>query len=200
VSDGTIITLVLVLVLIAVAAAVAGTVLYRRTATRQRYGDEYNRLVRDAGSRQARAEFAARQRRVEKLGIQSLSAERQVRYTAQWDAAQERFIDSPAQAVRTAASLVAAVAADRGYEVADMDQLLTDLSVHYGQQLDGYRRALGTTGRAESAATEELRQALLDHRALFRGLVGQVSAEPGRPLAQRADAGSRPATDVTSAR
>jgi hypothetical protein len=196
VSAGSVITLVLVLLLIAALAAAAGTVLYRRAVTRQRYGDEYTRLARDHGGRHAQAEFAARRRRVANLGIKPLTADRQARYARQWNSAQERFIDSPVQAAATAAALVTAVAADRGYEVDDAGQLLTDLSVDHGRLLDGYRRALATTQRDQTAATEELRQALLDYRALFRELLG--SPDPGGVLAAGPDDGRSAASDAES--
>jgi hypothetical protein len=186
VSAGTVILLILVLVVIAVAAAAASMLLHRRTAQRRRLGAEFSRLVRETGPWRARAEFAERRRRVGKLGIKPLSGERRAGYARQWTAAQERFIDSPPQAVTTAAELVTAVAAERGYDVSDGDQLLADLSVHHGRYLDGYRRATQATARAETAATEELRQALLDHRALFQDLLDASSdaasdGKPGRP-------------------
>ena len=53
------------------------------------------------------------------LDITSLSGEKRSAYARRWDAAQERFIDSPAQAVNMADSLVTAVAAERGYQAAD---------------------------------------------------------------------------------
>ena len=59
---------------------------------------------------------------------------------------------------------------DRGYEVADSDQLLVDLSVYYGSQLDGYRSALTVTEEADDTTTEQLRLALLSYRGMFREL------------------------------
>jgi hypothetical protein len=162
VSTGTVI--VLVLVLIAVAAALASRVVHRRAA--------------GAGPREAKGEFAERRRRVDGLGIRPLSDERRAGYARQWTAAQERFIDSPPQATSAASALVTAVAADRGYDVSDDDQLLADLSVYHGRYLDGHRRATGATARAEAAATEELRQALLGHRALFRDLLDTPDDRP----------------------
>ena len=87
-------------------------------------------------------------------------------------AVQERFVDAPAQAVEAAAGLVSAGAADRGYPAGDEDRLLTDLSVHHANRLEGYRRARRATERASTAGTEELRQALLGYRALLRDLIG----------------------------
>ncbi len=136
----------------------------------RRLGPEYTRLANEVGTRKANAEFDKRQRRVEGLGIRPLSQERRDQYEPQWLAVQETFIDNPATSVRNAASLISAVAADRGYEVADAEQFRRDLSVHYGTHLDGYRNALGVTQHADTARTEELRQALLDYRALFQEL------------------------------
>jgi hypothetical protein len=194
VSTGTVILLVLVLVVIAVAAALASMVLHHQAAQRRWIGAEFSRLVREAGPRRAKAEFAERRRRVDGLGIKPLADERRSGYVRQWTAAQERFIDSPQQAATAAGALVTAVAAERGYDVSEGDQLLVDLSVYHGRYLDGYRRATQTTARAEAAATEELRQALLDHRALFQDLLETPpgpAAPVGRP-AQPAAAERRP--------
>ena len=184
-STGTVILLVLALLVIAVAAGLASTLAHRQAAQRRQVGAEFSRLVREAGPRRARAEFAARRRRVESLGIKPLSDERRTRFQRLWTAAQERFIDSPPQAATAAAGLVTAVAAERGYDVSDSGQLLVDLSVYHGQYLDGYRRATRTAGQA-TAATEELRQAMLDHRALFQDLL----EAPAAPDAGAPDAGA----------
>jgi Tfp pilus assembly protein FimT len=175
VSTGTVILLVIVLVIIAVVAALASTVVHRQAARRRRVGAEFGRLAREKGPRRARAEFNSRRRRVDAMGVKPLSDERRSAYERQWTAVQERFVDSPAQAATTAAGLVTAVAAERGYDVTDSNQLLVDLSVYHGQHLDGYRRATATTERAAAAATEELRQALLEHRALFQDLLAGPS-------------------------
>lgn len=192
-STGTVILLVIVLAVIAVAAALASMVVHRQ-ATRQRQGgEEFARLARERGARRARAEFASRRRRVDGMEVGPLSGERRSGYERQWTAAQERFIDSPPQAATAAAGLVTAVAAERGYDVSDSGQLLTDLSVYHGRYLDGYRRATRTTERAASAATEELRQALLDHRALFRDLLAGSSAPSSPDRRDRGGADGRPA-------
>ena len=169
-SAGAIIALVIILALL-VAAAIAGTLILRRLALRHRFGAEYDRLARAVGSRRAEAELAERRRRVARLHLRPLPPERRDGYLRAWMSAQERFIDSPAQAAEAAGALVTAVAADRGYPAGDHEQLLSDLSVHHGRRLDGYRRARQAT-ESGTAKTEELRQALLAYRALFRDLLG----------------------------
>jgi hypothetical protein len=178
-------------VIIAVAAALASRVVHRQAAQRRRVGAEFSRLAREAGPRKAKAEFAERRRRVDGLGIKPLPDARRAGYARQWTAAQERFIDNPPQAASAASALVTAVAAERGYDVSDDNQLLVDLSVYHGRYLDGYRRATRTTARAAAAATEELRQALLDHRALFRDLLEAPGDRPAAPAGRSVLTGAR---------
>ncbi len=187
-SAGIIILIVVVLVIVAVAAAVMSTRMRRRAAERDLVGPEYDRLVDEVGPRKAKAEFEKRRQRVDGLGIRPLSAERRTAYNGQWDAAQEQFIDNPAKAVSAADALVTAIAADRGYEVADHDQLMTDLSVYHGRHLDGYRRARQTTGRAGEATTEALRRALLDYRELFLDLLDSADGSGSASGQEAADA------------
>lgn len=177
-STGTVILLVVVLVVVAAGAALASMAARGRAGRQSQGGAEFGRLARERGSRRARAEFASRRRRVNGMGIKPLSDERRSAYELRWTAVQEQFIDSPAQAAATAAGLVTAVAAERGYDVGDCGQLLADLSVYHGRYLEGYRRAVLATEQGAYAATEDgytptedLRQALLDHRALFQDLL-----------------------------
>lgn len=167
-----IIAIVIAFVVIATAATLAGTLALRAHAVRSRFGPEYQRLAGEVGPRRAQAELAQRRRRVAQLDIRPLTAQEHARYSSQWNAAQERFIDSPSQATETAAALVTAAARDRGY--ADDGQLLTDLSVHHARALEDYRRARETTGQPGVPSTEALRQAMLGYRAMFRELTGQA--------------------------
>jgi flagellar basal body-associated protein FliL len=183
VSAATIIVIVVVLVILAVAAAAASFLIRRKTIERDQFGPEYERLAKEIGARKAKAEFARRRQRVDGLGIASLSDEKRSAYARRWDAAQERFIDSPAQAVNMADSLVTAVAAERGYQAADDEVLLEDLSVYHGRHLDGYRAARLTNGRAaQGVTTEGRRRALLAYRALFFDMLEM----PGDGLARAA--------------
>ena len=188
-SAGVIALIVIILVLVAVGAAIASTRLRHRTAEQSLSGPEYDRLAKEIGPRQAKAEFLKRRQRVDDLGINSLSDERRAAYLGQWTAVQEQFVDSPGPAVRSAGGLVTAVAVDRGYEVTDQEQFLTDLSVYHGRHLDGYRNALEVTGRVDKATTEAMRQALLGYRMLFLDLAEEQDSAltPGQPADTLAD-------------
>src|ERR1043166_2727837 len=114
-STGAIVGIIILVVLVAAVAVVASREL-RRARMRRQFGTEYDRLATELGSRkQAEAELMARQRRVEALGIHPLSAEQQASYAGQWTAIQERFVDTPAQAVSAADALIWDVMRDRGY-------------------------------------------------------------------------------------
>jgi hypothetical protein len=162
----TVIVIVIVIVVVLLAAA-AGIVLGRRRALERRFGPEYDRLAAEIGPRQARSELAERQRRIQQLHIRPLSAERRAAYEAQLTMLQEQFIDTPARAAAGADALVTAVAADRGYQVADRERLLADLSVYHADRIEDYRRARQATGQPGSAETEDLRQAMLAYRTLL---------------------------------
>jgi hypothetical protein len=181
--------IIIAIVIIAVAAAIA---LRRRTALRKEAGPEYDRLEREIGPRRAKSEFAKRRQRVDGFELKPLSDERRAAYEAQWTAAQEQFIESPLEATRSAASLVTAVAAEEGYPVDDDSQLLTDLSVYHGRPLDGYRQARRLTEQAEQAETEQLRQAVLEYRAMFQDLLGPADDDTNQPKTASMLAAAKP--------
>ena len=181
-STGAIIGIVIV-VIVVVAAVVVATGEMRRARLRRQFGPEYNRLVQQLGSKKkADAELAARQRRVEALGIHELSAEQQASYSGDWTVVQERFVDTPAEAVAAAGTLIRDVMRDRGYPADDRNASMDALSVYHPGPLEGYRQTLGL--RTESATTEQLREAMIRYRALFEDLTG-LREGPGQPQRDR---------------
>jgi hypothetical protein len=171
-----------VIVVIVVAVIVAGVVafgvmaVFRRRRLQQRFGPEYDRVVGERDSRrEAEAELAGRERRVQGLDIRPLADVARAGYAGQWTGIQEQFVDAPADAVAGAQVLVAAVMAERGYPAGQHDQVLADLSVGHSGTLDRYRAAEEVSGRsaAGTASTEDLRQAMVHYRALFADLLGE---------------------------
>jgi hypothetical protein len=181
-STGAIIGIVIV-VIVVMAAVVVATGELRRARLRRQFGPEYNRLVQQLGSKKkADAELADRQRRVEALGIHELSAEQQARYSGDWTTVQERFVDTPAEAVAAADTLIREVMRDRGYPADDGNASMDALSVYHPGPLEGYRQTLGL--RTESATTEQLREAMIRYRALFEDLTGLREGQ-GQPERDR---------------
>ncbi|MFZ2045631.1 MAG: hypothetical protein WAV12_16690 [Trebonia sp.] len=129
------VTIIVIVIVVVLLAAAVGILLRRQRALQQRFGPEYDRLAAEVGPRRARSELAERERRIAQLDIRPLSAERRAAYDTQWATLQEQFIDTPSRAAEAADSLVTAVAADRGYQVADRERLLPDLSVYHADRI-----------------------------------------------------------------
>ena len=164
-----------VAVVVVVVAAVWWTVrLRRRHQLRDQFGDEYEVVLDDEGSkRRAERELAARQARHDQLDIQPLDPQRRLRYAEQWRAVQARFVDEPDAALEEANRLVEDVMVERGYPVGDVDRQMADLSVEHSDVLRHYRQAQdaaheSATGRA---TTEDVRRGMVHYRALFEALL-----------------------------
>jgi len=181
-STGAIIGIIIA-VIVVVAAIVVASAELRRARMRRQFGPEYDRLAQELGSKKkADAELAARQRRVQALNIHDLSAEQQASYSGDWTAVQERFVDTPAEAVSAAGTLIWDVMRDRGYPADDRNASIEALSVYHAGSLDGYRQVQGI--RTDTATTEELREAMIRYRALFEDLTGQQNGA-GQPERDR---------------
>lgn len=166
------------LALVAVGARIARR---RRTAAlREHFGSEYERALAQHGDRaRAERELLARRKRLRKLAIQPLSQEQCDQYGGAWFEVQQRFIDDPAGAVLDADSLVKEVLGARGYPVGKFDQRVADLSVEHADVVHHYRaaRAIAAASASGQASTEELRQAMVHFRALFRDLLREPVRE-----------------------
>jgi hypothetical protein len=180
-STGAIIGIVIaVIVVVAVVVVASGEM--RRARLRRQFGPEHDRLVQQLGSKKkADAELAARQRRVEALGIHELTPEQRASYSGDWAAVQERFVDTPAEAVAAAGTLIWDVMRDRGYPD-DRNVSMDALSVYHARSLEGHRQTQEL--RVESATTEQLREAMIRYRALFEDLTG-LRENQGQPARDR---------------
>ncbi|MFE0171915.1 hypothetical protein ACFWZ2_06330 [Streptomyces sp. NPDC059002] len=194
---------VMIIVLIAavvVLVATAGLALARglpRTGggrrLKRRFGPEYDRAVarHDGDTRAAERDLAERVKRHGSLRTLPLDPAARERYTARWSVAQERFVESPREAVAEADRLIAELAGARGYpDSGHYEDQLDALSVHHADHVHGYRgvhRASLTakdtepdgtitneadeTARTSPADTEKMRAAMIEARALFDDLL-----------------------------
>src|SRR5437868_5146618 len=176
-STGAIIGIVIA-VIVVVAVVVVASAEMRRARLRRQFGPEYDRLVEKLGSRRkADAELAERERRVRALNIRELTPEQQASYSGDWAAVQERFVDSPAEAVGAAHTLIWNVMRDRGYPADDRNASMDALAVHHGRAFEGYRKVQAMP--ADSASTEQLRESMIHYRALFEDLTGLREGQAG---------------------
>jgi len=169
-------TAFLIIPVVIVVAAAAWYLLRRQRSHRLRshFGPEYDRAVRESGAR-AKAEEAllAREKRMEKFHIHSLSIHERERFGEEWHDVQACFVDDPAASIREADRLVCDVMKARGYPMSDFEHRAEDLSVDYPHIVRKYRAAHMIALRHETgqASTEEVRQALVYYRDLFDELL-----------------------------
>jgi hypothetical protein len=169
---------VLIIVLL-IALVAAGVVIARQRRSQQLqegFGPEYGRTLADHGDRhEAESELRARRERHEQLEIRDLEPEARERYSERWRGAQSTFVDQPMAAVGEADALVSEVMSERGYPVEDdFDRRAADISVEHPVVVENYRSAHEISRRAarNEASTEDLRQAMIHFRALFKELLG----------------------------
>ena len=149
----------------------------RRSTTadlRQRFGPEYERALREHGSkRKAEAKLADREKRIEKLNIRELNPMERERFSEQWKSVQSHFVDSPKGAVTEGDDLVSSLMKTRGYPISDFDRRADDISVDHPQVLENYRSAheIAMLVGKDQATTEDLRTAMIHYRSLFEELV-----------------------------
>jgi hypothetical protein len=169
---------VIVAVVIAAVAVSAVTFFISRTRRsahlRERFGPEYERTVRDAGdARRAEATLQARETRVKRFHITPLTSEQARRFTDEWQQVQARFVDEPAGAVMQADRLIGDIMAARGYPVGDFEHQVEDISVDHPNVVMNYRaaRAIADEHARHPVSTEDMRQAMVHYRALFKELI-----------------------------
>jgi hypothetical protein len=174
----------LIIVAAVVVLAIAAFVSWRarrRAQLRERFGPEYDRAVDRAPNRRtAERDLLERTDRRDQLDITPLDPQAAERYRTEWRVCQERFVDTPAESVAQAHSLVTAVMRDRGYPTTDDDERVSMLSVDHADVLDNYRAGMRTqeTWRANgSTDTEDLRQAMQHYRTVFDRLVSETGKD-----------------------
>jgi hypothetical protein len=175
---------ILIAVIAVLIVALAAWAIARSRRTKQlqgQFGPEYNRTVNAADSKKAaEMELAERRERREQMEIRPLSGSARERYTAQWQTIQAQFVDSPDAAVASADQLIQSVMADRGYPVEDFETRAADISVDHPKVVENYREGhrLAQKSSDGDGSTEDLRQAMRHHRALFDELVESDADQP----------------------
>jgi len=152
----------------------------RSQRLRERFGPEYEHTIQSEGTvRKAEAALEARAKRVQSLHIHPLSPDDATRFDTAWRAVQARFVDDPRGAVTEADRLVGEVMQTRGYPVGEFEQRIADISVDHPDVVMNYRaaREIAQQHAEGKASTEDLRQAMVHYRALFRDLLETTAAK-----------------------
>ena len=181
--DQNLLIALIVVAAIVIVLLVVGAMRRRSQELKQRFGSEYERLVREKGDpRKAEAELLEREKRIRKLDLKPLAEPDRGRFTEAWLATQARFVDNPEGAVAEANRLVKEVMLARGYPVADFEHRAADLSVDHAHLVANYRAAhdIAAKSARDAATTEELRTAIVHYRALFEELLEATGPQVSR--------------------
>jgi FtsZ-interacting cell division protein ZipA len=186
------ITILVVAVAVVAAVAAVGFVLARKRRSeqlRERFGPEYDRVVKKEGE-VARAEgvLAMRASRHEKFPLHALTSPIRTDFADRWNAVQADFVDNPKGAVLGADQLVNELMKARGYPVADFEQRAADISVDHPVVVENYRAAHDIALRHSrgQATTEDLRKAMVHYRSLFEELLQGSTSVREVPLRKEA--------------
>ena len=168
--------IVAVVVLVAIVAVVGFLVARKRRSKmlRERFGPEYDRVVRKEGDVHRGEEVLQfRAMRREKLQIVPLSAAARSDFVNRWTTVQSLFVDDPKGAVSQGDKLVSELMQARGYPVGEFDQLAGDISVDHPVVVENYRAAhdIALRHNRGQASTEDLRKAMVHYRSLFDELL-----------------------------
>jgi hypothetical protein len=180
-------TLMIIAVVLIAAGLIALAWVYsvrnRRERLRSRFGPEYDRTVKAVG-KPDKADAILKQRvdRVERFKLRPLTSAQAEQFGSEWHRIQARFVDDPGAATTEADALVARVMTARGYPPEDFETRAEDVSVDHPHVVENYRSARTLMARWVSgdAGTEELRQAIVNYRALFDDLLQVESNERRR--------------------
>jgi hypothetical protein len=168
-----IIVVVIAVLVIAIAAYLAMRK-RRSLRLRERFGPEYDRVVRHEGDvRKGEGVLEFREKRRERFELRTLSPVDRSSFEQRWDEVQARFVDDPKGAVTVADSLVMEVMQARGYPVGDFEQRAADVSVDHPLVVENYRSAhdIALRHNRGQASTEDLRKAMVNYRTLFQELL-----------------------------
>jgi hypothetical protein len=162
-----------IVVLVLVLAVWIYTSRRRRVNLRERFGPEYDRTVEAVGPARADSLLRERAERVSRFNLHKLTADQVDAFAREWRRIQARFVDDPGGAVGEADQLVTQVMIARGYPLEDFERRADDLSVDHPVVVQNYRTARTLALRRErgDAGTEEMRQAVVNYRALFDELL-----------------------------
>ncbi|WP_432137684.1 hypothetical protein [Streptomyces sp. bgisy154] len=165
---------------------------------KQRFGPEYDRAVarHDGDSNAAERELDSLVASYGDLRERPIEPAERDRFEARWTAVQERFVDSPREALGEADRLLAEAAEARGFpDGGRYEEQVEALSVHHAEHVNGYRRVhrAAHTANGSGSGTEDMRVALVEARALFEDLLTPDRRDTGR---HRAPAGRATASDT----
>jgi hypothetical protein len=190
-----------VAVLLVIALLSAASRRSRTVRLRDKFGSEYDYLVREHGSRRrAEQELIARTEEAKAFKIRPLSPVDADRFRREWLAIEAHFVERPAMAVSEADELIDQILRAQGYPLGDFQKHVAHLSTRHPRLAEHYRAGHDVIRNHApgQTSTEDLRQAMLHFRSLLDDLLGPSDVVRDVPVTREvaADTG----VPVTSAR
>ena len=176
-------TILIIIAAVIIVLIVVGLLLMQRRRTERLqadFGPEYDHAVRQTGDkRKAESELQNRQKRVEKLELRPLESSQRQKFRSDWDKVQAEFVDDPEQSINDADGLLQDLMAARGYPVKNFQQVADDISVDHPTVVQRFRTAHDIVVRHQrgQGGTEDLRNAMINYRALFDELLTEGGDE-----------------------
>jgi hypothetical protein len=170
---------VLAAIVLVVALAAKARRRRRSEELRGTFGEEYDRRVRDEGSRRrAETQLVDLRERHDRLEILPLTPATRTRFLDRWQEVQSRFLDQPGHALDAADVLVREVLAARGYPTGDLAEETDLVGVDHPDAVRHYRAAHETLERTRAgmSGTEDVRVAMIQYRSLFETLLAEASS------------------------
>lgn len=161
----------LTIVLIILGVLVLGLIIWalmrrkRSDTLRSKYGDEYERVVKEHGGSKGEANLLEREKRVSQFDIRPLDGAERERFGHEWHEVKALFVDAPREAVLRGDRLLTEMLRTRGYPMADFDRLYEDLTVDHADVARHYRAGHDIAVSPEPT-TEEMRRALNHYEQL----------------------------------
>ena len=152
----------------------------RSKLLRDRFGPEYDRVVRREGNiRRGEGVLEFREKKREKLDIRPLSPATRLDFSNRWDSVQAQFVDDPGGSVAKADNLVNELMAVRGYPVAEFEERADIISVDHPLVVENYRaaHAIALSRSRGQGTTEAFRKAMVHYRSLFDQLLHDLTTE-----------------------
>lgn len=173
----------IIVIIVAAAVLIIGVVLLivarvrsrsRRAALRSHFGDEYDRVISQYGQRDGEKELRSRLAKRRAVEVRDLDGPERDHFSQAWESAQSTFVENPSTGLHDADLLVQQVMRERGYPVERFEERAKLISVDHPDLVEHYRSAHRASVASEengTAGTEDMRQAMVDHRYLFDALL-----------------------------
>ena len=168
---------------LALLAAIAAWLYMRHRRSkllRDRFGPEYERVVRQQGNvRRGEGVLEFREKKRETLQIRPLTQTARTDFSNRWNEVQAQFVDDPEGSVAKADGLVSEVMEARGYPVSDFAERADIISVDHPVVVENYRaaHAIAMSRARGQGTTENLRKAMVHYRSLFEELLHDALPE-----------------------